>query len=157
MHLFFVEAFLNWIVRPRPTDPFYWSWTGMVKPGPNHFSHETPNRSLKQIRPVIWQIRTGNSTAREKEKEKEKEKECGCVMVTRWSEKGPGLKILWVWTFGTAAILIGSVVRTRLNDMEKILREEDQAAAAAAAATHSQSQSQSQSQSHHVETILKDD
>jgi hypothetical protein len=24
-------------------------------------------------------------------------------MVTRWSQKSPGLKILWIWTLGTAA------------------------------------------------------
>uniref|UniRef100_A0A0D3G186 Molybdopterin biosynthesis protein CNX1 n=1 Tax=Oryza barthii TaxID=65489 RepID=A0A0D3G186_9ORYZ len=53
-------------------------------------------------------------------------------MVTRWSEKGPGLKILWIWTLGTAGIMITNVVRTRVNDMQKILQEEDEAAAAAA-------------------------
>lgn len=84
-------------------------------------------------------------------------------MVTRWSEKGPGLKILWIWTLGTAgskqsrhipqlsslqshivpqtalwsdefssAVMITNVVRTRVNDMQKILQEEDEAAAAAA-------------------------
>lgn len=25
------------------------------------------------------------------------------IMVTRWSQKSPGLKILWLWTIGTAA------------------------------------------------------
>uniref|UniRef100_A0ACD5UWP3 Uncharacterized protein n=1 Tax=Avena sativa TaxID=4498 RepID=A0ACD5UWP3_AVESA len=50
-------------------------------------------------------------------------------MVTRWNQKSPGLKILWIWTLGTAAIMIGNVVRTRVNDMEMILREEDEAAA----------------------------
>ncbi|CAM0902189.1 unnamed protein product [Alopecurus aequalis] len=49
-------------------------------------------------------------------------------MVTRWNQKSPGLKILWIWTLGTAAIMIGNVVRTRVNDMEMILREEDEAA-----------------------------
>ncbi|KAM0946628.1 hypothetical protein DsansV1_C09g0096961 [Dioscorea sansibarensis] len=48
-------------------------------------------------------------------------------MVTRWSEKNPGLKILWVWTLGTAAVLITNVVTTRLRDMEKVLNEEDAA------------------------------
>ncbi|XP_051219609.1 uncharacterized protein [Lolium perenne] len=52
-------------------------------------------------------------------------------MVTRWNQKSPGLKILWIWTLGTAAIMIGNVVRTRVNDMEMMLREEDEAAAAA--------------------------
>ncbi|XP_062144586.1 uncharacterized protein LOC133851966 [Alnus glutinosa] len=36
-------------------------------------------------------------------------------------EKSPGLKILWVWTLGTAAILVTSVVRTRLRDMESLM------------------------------------
>ncbi|VAH52737.1 uncharacterized protein LOC119365958 [Triticum dicoccoides] len=49
-------------------------------------------------------------------------------MVTRWSQKSPGLKILWIWTLGTAAIMITNVVRTRVNDMQMILREEDEAA-----------------------------
>ncbi|EMS46553.1 hypothetical protein TRIUR3_33814 [Triticum urartu] len=48
-------------------------------------------------------------------------------MVTRWSQKSPGLKILWIWTLGTAAIMITNVVRTRVNDMQMILREEDEA------------------------------
>ncbi|XP_020088546.1 uncharacterized protein LOC109710416 [Ananas comosus] len=52
-------------------------------------------------------------------------------MVTRWGEKSPGLKILWIWTLGTAAILVTNVVRTRLHDMEQLLREEDAAAAGA--------------------------
>ncbi|KQJ85111.1 hypothetical protein BRADI_5g24910v3 [Brachypodium distachyon] len=52
-------------------------------------------------------------------------------MVTRWNQKSPGLKILWIWTLGTAGIMIANVVRTRVNDMEMILRDEDEAAAAA--------------------------
>ncbi|CAH2038793.1 unnamed protein product [Thlaspi arvense] len=39
-------------------------------------------------------------------------------------EKGPGLKILWVWTLGTAAILVTSVVRTRMKDMESMMNQE---------------------------------
>ncbi|KAH0461390.1 hypothetical protein IEQ34_008965 [Dendrobium chrysotoxum] len=46
-------------------------------------------------------------------------------MVTRWSEKSPGLKVLWLWTLGTAAILMTNVVRTTLRDMEKSLNKED--------------------------------
>lgn len=87
-------------------------------------------------------------------------------MVTRWSQKSPGLKILWIWTLGTAAsnhfghtclsscfaaylivqvdasvrwlfadllaVVVGGVVRMRINDAQKILREEEEAAAAAA-------------------------
>ncbi|KAI5010506.1 hypothetical protein ZWY2020_012643 [Hordeum vulgare] len=48
-------------------------------------------------------------------------------MVTRWSQKSPGLKILWIWTLGTAAIMITNVVRTRVNDMQMILREDEAA------------------------------
>ncbi|KAF8038473.1 hypothetical protein BT93_B1114 [Corymbia citriodora subsp. variegata] len=36
-------------------------------------------------------------------------------------EKSPGLKILWLWTFGTAAVLVTSVMRTRMQDMEKLM------------------------------------
>ncbi|CAH8312943.1 unnamed protein product [Eruca vesicaria subsp. sativa] len=39
-------------------------------------------------------------------------------------EKSPGLKILWVWTIGTAAILVASVVRTRMHDMETMMNQE---------------------------------
>ncbi|KAF8103999.1 hypothetical protein N665_0181s0021 [Sinapis alba] len=42
-------------------------------------------------------------------------------------EKSPGLKILWVWTLGTAAILVASVVRTRMHDMETIMNNQEQA------------------------------
>ncbi|GJN01449.1 hypothetical protein PR202_ga18716 [Eleusine coracana subsp. coracana] len=97
-------------------------------------------------------------------------------MVTRWSQKSPGLKILWIWTLGTAAsnelrhfpssnflfvrtnatgcwlladlntVVIGGVVRMRVNDMQKILREEEEAAAATSAATAASN-----------ERVLKDD
>ncbi|CAN6236536.1 unnamed protein product, partial [Urochloa humidicola] len=50
-------------------------------------------------------------------------------MVTRWSQKSPGLKILWIWTLGTAAIVVGGIVRMRVNDVQKMLREEGEAAA----------------------------
>ncbi|CAA7026467.1 unnamed protein product [Microthlaspi erraticum] len=39
-------------------------------------------------------------------------------------EKSPGLKILWVWTLGTAAILVTSVVRTRMQDMESMMNQD---------------------------------
>lgn len=70
------------------------------------------------------------------------------------SEKSPGLKILWVWTLGTAAstlsfsyiiysrsyththtylsfifffaVLVTSVVRTRLRDMETVMNGQQQ-------------------------------
>ncbi|KAL1202150.1 hypothetical protein V5N11_015086 [Cardamine amara subsp. amara] len=38
-------------------------------------------------------------------------------------EKSPGLKILWVWTIGTAAILVTSVVRTRMQDMQSMMNQ----------------------------------
>ncbi|XP_019059606.1 PREDICTED: uncharacterized protein LOC109117253 [Tarenaya hassleriana] len=38
-------------------------------------------------------------------------------------EQNPGLKILWIWTFGTAAILVTNVVRTRLRDMEAMMNQ----------------------------------
>ncbi|XP_038878707.1 uncharacterized protein LOC120070883 [Benincasa hispida] len=41
-------------------------------------------------------------------------------------EKSPGLKILWVWTLGTAAILITSVARMRMRDMENIINSDQQ-------------------------------
>ncbi|EEF47396.1 conserved hypothetical protein [Ricinus communis] len=41
-------------------------------------------------------------------------------------EKSPGLKILWLWTIGTAGILVTSVVRTRLKDMEQLVNTEQQ-------------------------------
>lgn len=45
-----------------------------------------------------------------------------CLKMGR--EKSPGLKILWVWTIGTAAILVASVVRTRMHDMETMMNQE---------------------------------
>ncbi|CAO2036878.1 unnamed protein product, partial [Urochloa humidicola] len=65
-------------------------------------------------------------------------------MVTRWSQKSPGLKILWIWTLGTAAIVVGGIVRMRVNDVQKMLQEEGEAAAAAATPASS-------------ERVLKDD
>ncbi|TQD94169.1 hypothetical protein C1H46_020217 [Malus baccata] len=41
-------------------------------------------------------------------------------------ELSPGLKILWVWTLGTAAVLVTSVVRTRMRDMENLINTEQQ-------------------------------
>ncbi|KAJ1695961.1 hypothetical protein LUZ63_012659 [Rhynchospora breviuscula] len=73
-------------------------------------------------------------------------------MVSGWGEKSAGLKILWVWTLGTAAILITNVVRTRLHDMDKLLRREEEAQAAAPAPAPAPASSASPS-----DTILKDD
>ncbi|CAK8565042.1 unnamed protein product [Lathyrus sativus] len=41
-------------------------------------------------------------------------------------EKSPGLKILWIWTFGTAAILIANVMRTGLRDFQSAMKAEEQ-------------------------------
>ncbi|XP_010457714.1 PREDICTED: uncharacterized protein LOC104739148 isoform X3 [Camelina sativa] len=49
-------------------------------------------------------------------------------------EKSPGLKILWVWTIGTAAIfcffsvLVTSVVRTRMQDMQTMMNQNQEQA-----------------------------
>ncbi|KAL0317587.1 UNVERIFIED_CONTAM: hypothetical protein Sangu_2173000 [Sesamum angustifolium] len=43
-----------------------------------------------------------------------------------WKDKSPGLKILWLWTFGTAAVLVTNVVRTRMRDMEQLINAQDQ-------------------------------
>ncbi|GLT87775.1 hypothetical protein SLE2022_058370 [Rubroshorea leprosula] len=38
----------------------------------------------------------------------------------------PGVKILWLWTIGTAAILVTNVVRTRTRDMEQMMNPQQQ-------------------------------
>ncbi|CAL9213884.1 unnamed protein product [Arabidopsis halleri] len=43
-------------------------------------------------------------------------------------EKSPGLKILWIWTIGTAAILVTSVVRTRMQDMQTMMNQNQEQA-----------------------------
>uniref|UniRef100_A0A803L461 Uncharacterized protein n=1 Tax=Chenopodium quinoa TaxID=63459 RepID=A0A803L461_CHEQI len=43
-----------------------------------------------------------------------------------WKDKPTGIKILWIWTIGTAAILLTGVSRTRMRDMEKLLNEPQQ-------------------------------
>ncbi|KAG8380312.1 hypothetical protein BUALT_Bualt06G0002500 [Buddleja alternifolia] len=43
-----------------------------------------------------------------------------------WKDKSPGLKILWLWTFGTAAVLVTNVVRTRVRDMDQFTNSQDQ-------------------------------
>ncbi|CAN6714612.1 hypothetical protein ACFX2I_010651 [Malus domestica] len=55
-------------------------------------------------------------------------------------ELSPGLKILWVWTLGTAAVLVTSVVRTRMRDMETLTNTEHQP----------------QPQQHDTETLMAD-
>ncbi|XP_061375196.1 uncharacterized protein LOC133317352 [Gastrolobium bilobum] len=41
-------------------------------------------------------------------------------------EKSPGVKILWIWTFGTAAILVANVMRTRIRDLQAVMNAEQQ-------------------------------
>ncbi|KAI7725108.1 hypothetical protein M8C21_026479 [Ambrosia artemisiifolia] len=38
-----------------------------------------------------------------------------------WKDKSPGVKILWVWTIGTAAVLVANVATSRVRDMNKII------------------------------------
>ncbi|MFS7996545.1 hypothetical protein Hanom_Chr12g01131191 [Helianthus anomalus] len=40
---------------------------------------------------------------------------------TMWKDKSPGVKILWVWTIGTAAVLVANVATSRVRDMNKII------------------------------------
>ncbi|TKY49665.1 molybdopterin biosynthesis protein CNX [Spatholobus suberectus] len=44
--------------------------------------------------------------------------------------KSLGVKILWLWTFGTAAILVTNVMRTRIRDLETLMNAEQQQDAA---------------------------
>ncbi|CAK9148968.1 unnamed protein product [Ilex paraguariensis] len=41
------------------------------------------------------------------------------------TEKGPGVKILWLWAIGTAAVLVTSVARTRIRDMEQLINAQE--------------------------------
>ncbi|CAI9090886.1 OLC1v1025763C1 [Oldenlandia corymbosa var. corymbosa] len=43
-----------------------------------------------------------------------------------WKDKSPGVKILWIWTFGTAAVLVTNVVRTRMRDMDQMIKSQSQ-------------------------------
>ncbi|PRQ41529.1 hypothetical protein RchiOBHm_Chr3g0447831 [Rosa chinensis] len=43
-----------------------------------------------------------------------------------WRDKPPGLKILWVWTLGTAAVLVANVVRTRVRDMDTLMNNTEE-------------------------------
>ncbi|CAO2832580.1 unnamed protein product [Amaranthus hypochondriacus] len=40
-----------------------------------------------------------------------------------WKDKPTGIKILWLWTIGTATILLTCVSKNRINDMEKIMNQ----------------------------------
>ncbi|KAL3520518.1 hypothetical protein ACH5RR_018667 [Cinchona calisaya] len=43
-----------------------------------------------------------------------------------WRDKSPGVKILWIWTIGTAAVLVANVARTRMRDMEQLINSQSQ-------------------------------
>ncbi|XP_027185658.1 uncharacterized protein LOC113783659 [Coffea eugenioides] len=43
-----------------------------------------------------------------------------------WRDKSPGVKILWIWTIGTAAVLVTNVARTRMRDMEQLINSQSQ-------------------------------
>ncbi|ERN09050.1 hypothetical protein AMTR_s00163p00029820 [Amborella trichopoda] len=38
--------------------------------------------------------------------------------------RSPAVKILWLWTLGTAAVLVTTVVKTRLKDLEALMKAE---------------------------------
>lgn len=42
-----------------------------------------------------------------------------------WTDKSPGVKILWLWTIGTAAILVANVATTRMRDLQKQMNDQD--------------------------------
>ncbi|KAM5561900.1 hypothetical protein ABKV19_022474 [Rosa sericea] len=60
-----------------------------------------------------------------------------------WRDKPPGLKILWVWTLGTAAVLVANVVRTRVRDMDTLMNNTEE---------HHQQQQQQQQQAAAADT-----
>ncbi|KAI3757055.1 hypothetical protein L6452_04588 [Arctium lappa] len=43
-----------------------------------------------------------------------------------WKEKSPGVKILWIWTIGTAAVLVANVATSRVRDMNKVLNAHEE-------------------------------
>ncbi|KAI3762308.1 hypothetical protein L1987_52733 [Smallanthus sonchifolius] len=43
-----------------------------------------------------------------------------------WKDKSPGVKILWVWTIGTAAVLVANVATSRVRDMNKIINTHEE-------------------------------
>ncbi|KMT14766.1 hypothetical protein BVRB_4g075320 [Beta vulgaris subsp. vulgaris] len=61
-----------------------------------------------------------------------------------WKDKPTGIKILWIWTIGTAAVLLTCVSRTRVRDMEKLMDQKQH---------HHQQQQQGLSS---VDTVLVD-
>ncbi|KAK1431507.1 hypothetical protein QVD17_07967 [Tagetes erecta] len=49
-----------------------------------------------------------------------------------WKDKSPGVKILWIWTIGTAAVLVANVATSRARDMNKIINPPEETSSAAA-------------------------
>ncbi|KVI07553.1 hypothetical protein Ccrd_014125 [Cynara cardunculus var. scolymus] len=43
-----------------------------------------------------------------------------------WKDKSPGVKILWLWTIGTAAVLVANVATSRVRDMNKLLDAQEE-------------------------------
>ncbi|KAM7497620.1 hypothetical protein LguiA_022034 [Lonicera macranthoides] len=43
-----------------------------------------------------------------------------------WKDKSPGVKILWIWTIGTAAVLVANVATTRMRDLEKLMDNQEE-------------------------------
>ncbi|KAM7257350.1 hypothetical protein ACFE04_013091 [Oxalis oulophora] len=40
--------------------------------------------------------------------------------------RGAGVKILWIWTLGTAAIMVTNVIRTRVQDLDQQMNTQQQ-------------------------------
>ncbi|KAL3024553.1 hypothetical protein AAZX31_04G129400 [Glycine max] len=43
-----------------------------------------------------------------------------------WEPKSLGMKILWIWTFGTAIILVTNVMRARIRETKTLMNAEQQ-------------------------------
>ncbi|GJX12889.1 hypothetical protein Tco_0204647 [Tanacetum coccineum] len=88
-----------------------------------------------------------------------------------WKDKSPGVKILWVWTIGTAAgnqspyfrvystshalaklVLVANVATSRVRDMNKILNAQDEPSSSS-----SLSANNNDNNPHGVDTIITDD
>ncbi|KAF3791751.1 hypothetical protein EJ110_NYTH13666 [Nymphaea thermarum] len=47
--------------------------------------------------------------------------------------KNPGVRILWLWAIGTAGVLVTTVVKSRLRDMEALMEAQSKQAESMAA------------------------
>nr|GFB94032.1 hypothetical protein CTI12_AA024370 [Tanacetum cinerariifolium] len=70
-----------------------------------------------------------------------------------WKDKSPGVKILWVWTIGTAAVLVANVATSRVRDMNKILNapQDEPSSSSSLSANNNDNNPQG------VDTIITDD